>query len=222
MNNVGQRDGGLKLTEQSLDEIGKRNGTDKSSTHHDYLNNYQAQIGLVPIPIHKMLEIGIFDGASLRTWHEFMPDTHIVGVDIDQRCEAFEAPNVSVEICDQSDISQLVKLAAKYGSFDMIIDDGSHIWSHQILTLETLFPILTPGGLYIIEDIDTSYGHYVSAYGHDSTISAAQYVMKLANYVLASTAVDLLQERDLRVRALVSMIESITLIRRSALIRRRL
>ena len=54
--------------------------------------------------------------------------------------------------------------------FDIIIDDGSHVPWHQIFTLETIFDTwLKPGGLYIIEDIETSYWdhHKASLYGYD-------------------------------------------------------
>jgi hypothetical protein len=43
------------------------------------------------------------------------------------------------------------------GDFDIIIDDGSHINSHQIETFKILFPKLKSGGYYFIEDVQTSY-----------------------------------------------------------------
>jgi hypothetical protein len=209
------------MATQLLDSIGRRHGTDKSSAHHDYLRHYEAHLGLLIEPIQSLLEIGVFDGASLKTWHEFLPDARITGVDIDPRCKEFEGPNVAVELRDQSDVSHLTEIGIKHGPFDVIIDDGSHIWSHQILTFETLFPFVRSGGLYICEDIDTSYGNHMSVYGHDSTISAAQYMIKLSNYVMAYTAVPVNAEIDLRFRTFVSIIDSITFIRRSALVRRR-
>ena len=209
------------MSSERLDDIGRRQGTDKSSAHHDYLRHYEVFLGLKKRPVETLLEIGIFDGASLRTWHEFLPETRIVGVDLDPRCKAFEEANVQVELCDQSDVTRLNAVGVRHGPFDVVIDDGSHIWSHQILTFETLFPFLNDDGLFIIEDIDTSFGHYISVYGRDSTISAAQYVTKLANYVLASTAVSMDDEKDLRVRSFVPLIDSISFIRRSAIIRRK-
>jgi predicted O-methyltransferase YrrM len=209
------------MTAEPLDSIGQRQGTDKSSAHHDYLRHYESYLRLQTNPIQTLLEIGVYDGASLRTWHEFLPDTRIVGIDIDPRCKAFEDKNVTVELCDQSDVTQLTRIGVNYGPFDVVIDDGSHIWSHQILSFETIFPFVRSGGLFIIEDIDTSYGHYTAAYGRDSTITAAQYVTKLANYVLAHTAANLGDEVDLRIRTFVPQIDSITFIKRSALIRRK-
>jgi hypothetical protein len=211
----------VKMTMSALDGIGLRHGTDKSSAHHDFLRHYESCLGLRTTPIQTLLEIGVYDGASLRTWHEFLPETSIIGLDIDPRCKSFEGQNVTVELCDQSDVSQLTLAGVNHGPFDVVIDDGSHVWSHQILTFETLFPFVRPGGLYILEDIDTSYGSHIAAYGRESTITAAQYIIKLSNYLLAYTAVPMTDELDLRVRTFVPMIDSITFIRRSALIRRK-
>ena len=209
------------MSTERLDRIGQRHGTDKSSAHHDYLRHYESYISLQKTPITTLLEIGVFDGGSLRTWNEFLPEARIIGLDVDPRCLEFAGHNMQVELCDQSDVSQVMSVGVKHGPFNIVIDDGSHIWSHQILTFETLFPFVTSGGLFIIEDIDTSYGHYVSTYGRDSTVTTAQYVMKLANYLLAFTASNIGQETDLRIRTFVPMIDSITFIRRSVLIRRK-
>lgn len=37
------------------------------------------------------------------------------------------------------------------------MDDGSHINAHQIKTFELLWPHISDGGLYIVEDCHTSY-----------------------------------------------------------------
>ena len=61
---------------------------------------------------------------------------------------------------DQSNISQLQYIINDIGkySLDVIIDDGSHIPWHQVLSFDILFrELLAPGGTYIIEDIETSY-----------------------------------------------------------------
>ena len=41
--------------------------------------------------------------------------------------------------------------------YDIIIDDGSHIPGHQLTSLACLLPALNPGGLYVIEGLETSY-----------------------------------------------------------------
>ena len=43
------------------------------------------------------------------------------------------------------------------GPFDVIIDDGSHRSEHIRATFAILFPLLTPNGVYVVEDVQTSY-----------------------------------------------------------------
>ena len=43
------------------------------------------------------------------------------------------------------------------GNFDVIIDDGSHLPSHQVISFEALWKSVVPGGQYIVEDTETSY-----------------------------------------------------------------
>ena len=207
--------------ERTLDAIGLLTGTDKSSAHHDFLRHYEGFLSQGRSPVKALLEIGVFNGSSLKMWQRFYPEAKITALDVDPRCLEFGGGNGQVLLCDQSDVEQLTNVAVNHGPFDVVVDDGSHIWSHQILTFETMFPYVAPGGAYILEDIDTSYGHHVPIYSRDSTTSAAQYISKIANYILASTAVDMNTEPDLRVRSFVKLIDSITFIRRSALIRRK-
>ena len=59
---------------------------------------------------------------------------------------------------DQSNSLELDKFVATVGiKFDVILDDGSHVPEHQILTINKLWDLVKPGGVYIIEDIETSY-----------------------------------------------------------------
>lgn len=73
---------------------------------------------------------------------------------------------------DQSDARFLQMMKADLGHepFDIIVDDGSHVPWHQLFTFEIMFETwLKPGGLYIIEDIETSYmdGTNPRIYGYD-------------------------------------------------------
>ena len=43
------------------------------------------------------------------------------------------------------------------GGVDVVIDDGSHVSKHVVSSLSAIFPLLAEGGLYIIEDLATSY-----------------------------------------------------------------
>lgn len=104
------------------------------------------------------LEIGIFRGGSIPMWKAFFhPDSRLVFIDIDPDCKAHEIEGTHVEIGNQADPEFLQKLKEKYGPFDLVLDDGSHICRHQIASFEHLWPNIRNRGLYVVEDCHTSY-----------------------------------------------------------------
>lgn len=106
----------------------------------------------------KILEIGVWDGGSLKMWKNyFHPESLIVGLDIDQKTLQHQEDNIDICIMDQSNTEQLTELINKYNCFDIIIDDGSHINEHQRISFEFLFPYLSNNGVYLVEDVHTSY-----------------------------------------------------------------
>lgn len=106
----------------------------------------------------KILEIGVFKGGSMQMWKNYFGDkATIVGIDIDERCKGFEEDNVHICIGSQADKKFLTKVSEQWGPFDIILDDGSHMMDHQIITFDTLFPLLKEGGVFVCEDCHTSY-----------------------------------------------------------------
>lgn len=116
--------------------------------------------GFVDAPI-RLLEIGVFRGASLRMWRQyFSAAERIVGVDINPDCEQYEdeAQGIHVEIGSQSDPAFLGSVVEKHGPFDVIIDDGSHVSSHMIETFNALFlDGLADRGVFVLEDTHCCY-----------------------------------------------------------------
>lgn len=51
----------------------------------------------------------------------------------------------------------LDNVICEIGELDIIIDDGSHINEHIIESFKILFPKLKDGGIYAVEDTQTSY-----------------------------------------------------------------
>ncbi len=106
----------------------------------------------------RILEIGIYRGGSLDMWRWYFGDqVTLVGVDIDEDARAASDPRHVVEIGDQTDADFLRRVAEQHGPFDIIIDDGGHEMQQQIVTTETLFPLLADGGVFLVEDTHTSY-----------------------------------------------------------------
>jgi hypothetical protein len=107
-----------------------------------------------------LLEIGAFEGDSLRIWKEIFPNTRIVGIDFDPSTKE-KNPNLNIFIGNQTDRRFLDKVISRIGIPDIVIDDGGHFRSQQTITFKHLFPHLKSGGVYVIEDLETSYlEHY--------------------------------------------------------------
>ncbi len=106
----------------------------------------------------RMLEIGVSKGGSLELWRKYFGSAAtIFGIDINPECaDCVEAPN-QVRIGSQADPTFLKSVIEQMGTPDIILDDGSHVSTHQEVSFKTLFPLLAEGGLYIIEDTHTSY-----------------------------------------------------------------
>lgn len=144
----------------SLEMIAWRYGTDKAV--HGYMPYYERHFALFRHRPINVLEIGIGTygprggGASLRTWQRYFSRATIHGLDIVDKKE-HEDRRIRVYRGDQSDMDFLRKLASSIGRIDIIIDDGSHMNRHVLASFEALFPLLAVGGLYVIEDMQTSY-----------------------------------------------------------------
>ncbi len=106
----------------------------------------------------KFLEIGVSKGGSLRMWRDFLgPEALIYGIDVNPDCAAFDGKSARVRIGSQDDPAFLSSVVDEMGGLDVVLDDGSHIASHQRASFEVLFPRLSEGGLYVIEDTHSAY-----------------------------------------------------------------
>lgn len=138
---------------RSLNEIGIKYNTDKSSEHHDYCKVYEQYLTPIRNASFTLLELGIGGyefpekgGNSARMWREWLPNARIITTD--NRPKSFTIPGVEILQLSQTET---------FIPADVIIDDASH---HNELTIESfknLWPLLSKGGLYFIEDVHTSY-----------------------------------------------------------------
>jgi len=106
-----------------------------------------------------VLEVGVQNGGSLEILEKYLPKgSKIFGVDICEKCSEIDFPeNIQCYVGDASERNfwdnnlQDIK-------FDIIIDDGSHKYKDIINAFTFLFyEKLNGGGLYLVEDLHTSY-----------------------------------------------------------------
>jgi len=166
----------------NLEKLAIKYGTDKSSEVHNYCEKYEKYLPFNRYDNLNILEIGVLNGKSLKTWQEYYYKSKIVGIDINPDCKQYDDRNnnIYVEIGSQDDHVFLNDIMREYGPFDMILDDGSHMNEHVIFSFEHLFQSLKSGGIYIVEDVSTSYWSWYGG-GLNNPNSMMEYFKRLAD-----------------------------------------
>ena len=164
----------------TLDNLAKVYGTDKSSDNHNYCVKYEKYLPFNRYDKLNILEIGVLDGKSLLTWKDYYYRSNILGIDINPDCKKYEEDRIFIEIGSQDDDKFLNKISNEYGPFDFILDDGSHLNEHVIYSFETLFQYVKSGGMYIVEDVATSYFPWYGG-GLNDPKSMMEYFKKLTD-----------------------------------------
>lgn len=162
-----------------LDDLAIKYGTDKKiSEGHGYTKYYAEYFDNIRLNKLNFLELGVREGWSLKMWHEYFQNGLIYGIDnnMEGKCpDSFNEERVIFKLCSQDDEEFLTNLSNEVGGFDIIIDDASHISPLSIKSFEILFPLLKPGGIYVIEDLHVCdmdiykpYGPSVIEYIHNN------------------------------------------------------
>lgn len=136
----------------SMSQLAAMTQTDKYHTHQYIQSVYEEKFDPYRTSSKLVVEIGVYQGESLRLWRRYFPFARIVGVDINlssvDGCEVIQA--------DQSKDEDLIRVAQNIDQADLIIDDGSHRMRDQQRTFYILFKALRSGGLFVLEDLHTS------------------------------------------------------------------
>ena len=195
----------------SLNSIMAFHGTDKASADlfkfwpqrarhwwHGFAHGYDAQLRARRGEITSLVEIGVKDGASLRAWRDYLPRATVFGLDIaDKTClfdgDGLDRPALRERLrlrkCDQSDAAIMQGVAewarAELGGapIDVVIDDGGHSMRQQQTTMQVMWPDLARGGVYVVEDLHTSFAHGpgVIPMHHDHAVTTFDVVRGLAD-----------------------------------------
>jgi hypothetical protein len=149
-------------TRPTFATIFQASGTDKFSRHH-YERYYDRWFApFQDYPGLKLVEIGANQGHSLKSWSDYFSNaSDILGVaygesarGVDEKVKGLSG--VYLYTGDQSKLSTM-KFLQQRGPWNIIIDDGSHVPQHMIYSLYHLWDAVVPGGLYVIEDLETNY-----------------------------------------------------------------
>ncbi|MBC7700933.1 class I SAM-dependent methyltransferase [Aquabacterium sp.] len=126
--------------------------SDKWASYLPYYDTLFAPLRDQPI---QLLEIGVQNGGSQETWAQYFQSAELfVGCDIDPKCEAlrYDDPRIKIVVGDANGAPAFQKITALSTAFDIVIDDGSHT-SHDIMrSFVNYFPLLKPGGVFVVED----------------------------------------------------------------------
>lgn len=148
-------------------------GSDKCpQIFHSYSEHYHSLLSDRRAAVRNVVEIGVGSsdlmkpivgeryvvGASLRAWRDYFPHAHIYGLDIDRQT-LFSDERITCLYADQSRPESLRSAVEEIhrrngnAGFDLVVDDGSHLIADMATSYAVLYQYLSPGGLYIIEDI---------------------------------------------------------------------
>lgn len=127
-----------------------------------------------------IVEFGVNYGGSLQMWKNYFgPKAKIYGIDINPHCKEVEEDQIEILIGDQEDKEFLKSVKKRIPKIDILLDDGGHTMKQQINTFEVLFSHIDKNGVYLCEDIHTSYRkHYGGGYKKRGT-----FIEKSKNFI---------------------------------------
>jgi hypothetical protein len=150
--------------------IMSRNGSDKGAGWHTYttvyarlldhriserLRIFELGIGTNTVGVASGMGVHGMPGASLRGWRDLFAHAEIHGADIDRRI-LFTDHHIQTHYCDQRNAEAIQSMWAQpelQTPFDVIIDDGLHVFDANLSFLTGSLEHVRPGGLYVVEDI---------------------------------------------------------------------
>lgn len=155
--------GACTNTPPDLGKVALRYASDKWGGIHRFTPHYDRHLKPLRDQVVRVLEIGIggYDnvtpgGGSLKMWKRYFNRGLIYGIDLFDKSHV-NGTRVQALCGRQDDPGFMAEIAERYGPFDVVIDDGSHINEHVRTSFELMFPHVRSGGFYVIEDLWTSY-----------------------------------------------------------------
>lgn len=128
--------------------------------YHNHMHRFRSLTAADPNHKVVFMEIGVQYGGKIPLLRDYFgPGLTYIGVDINSKTKVFEenADWVNIEIGDSSNRAFLRSLKEKYPHVDIFLDDGGHTMEQQRVAIEEMLPHVQPEGVYICEDLSTSW-----------------------------------------------------------------
>lgn len=153
-----------------LCELGVKYPTDKSpyntinpvtlhgSGHrHPYTAVYDLLFSSMRYKDLKLAEIGVLDNMSMLCWRDYFTNAELFGFDVDnsyiQEGNNLNLSKTTYDFMNVHSVESIESGLNKYGKYDIIIEDTTHVFTDQIRVCSVAHKYLNPGGILIIEDI---------------------------------------------------------------------
>lgn len=155
---------------------------------HHYLKIYDRHFSKFIGKNPTILEIGVDQGGSLEMWNDYFNNNcTIFALDINHSAldvpKKLNATNINVAIGDQGNKDFWREYLKDKPKFDIVIDDGGHYMHQQINTYEEVYEHMTDNGVYVCEDMHTSYWPIYGGrfHKHDSFLEYTKQFIDMIN-----------------------------------------
>jgi predicted O-methyltransferase YrrM len=146
----------------------------------NFLEHYTS---LDPKECRRVLELGVYQGGSFVFLDQLLRPEKISAIELtstpvaalDQYVANMEGRGRIHYGTSQDDVEALRNIVRQDfgGELDVVVDDASHWYKQTKASFQTLFPLLRPGGMYIIEDWCWSFQDDFQDPGHAWNANAA-------------------------------------------------
>ena len=121
--------------------------------YHNHFHRFRGKDRVV------FMEVGVQSGGKIALLRDYFgPGFEYIGIDINKSTEKFDAADwINIEIGDAASREFWAGMKTKYPHVDIFLDDGGHRMDQQMITIEEMLPHVQREGVYICEDLNTSW-----------------------------------------------------------------
>jgi len=126
----------------------------------------------------RVCEVGVWMGESLRMWQALFPGGIVAGGDNEEQSR-WPVGTVKILASQEDETLPDQLRAISPSGWDIIVDDASHDGRLTRTCWELLWPVVRPGGWYVIEDWFVGYGSHPLFRGDHTMLDTARSFLEL-------------------------------------------